>query len=99
MIKPYADRVVIKRIEEATTTPGGLHIPDNAKEKPLRGTVIATGPGKVSDYGERISMCASVGDVVIFGKYAGTEVEIDGENYLILRDEEIIGCTESSDLL
>jgi chaperonin GroES len=89
-IKPLADRVVVKPIEEEEKKQGGIIIPDTAKEKPQKGEVVAVGPGKVDDNGKRVPMEVKVGDKVLFGKYAGTEVEIDGEQYLIMRESDIL---------
>ena len=89
-VKPLADRVVIKALEEAETMRGGLYIPDTAKEKPQQGEVVAVGPGKLSDEGKRIEMELKVGDKVLYGKYSGTEVTIDNEQYLILRESDVL---------
>ena len=89
-VKPLADRVVVKASEEAETMRGGLYIPDTAKEKPQQGEVVAVGPGKLSDEGKRIEMELKVGDKVLYGKYSGTEVTIDGEQYLILRESDVL---------
>ena len=89
-VKPLADRVVVKPVEEAEQMRGGLYIPDTAKEKPQQGEVIAVGPGKVSDDGKRIDPEVKVGDRVLYGKYSGTEVTIDGEQYLILRESDVL---------
>ena len=89
-VKPLADRVVVKASEEAETMRGGLYIPDTAKEKPQQGEVVAVGPGKLSDEGKRIEMELKVGDKVLYGKYSGTEVTVDGENYLILRESDVL---------
>ena len=89
-VKPLADRVVVKATEEAEQMRGGLYIPDTAKEKPQQGEVIAVGPGKVSDDGTRIEPEVKVGDKVLYGKYSGTEVTIDGEQYLILRESDVL---------
>ncbi len=89
-VKPLADRVVVKPLEEAEQMRGGLYIPDTAKEKPQQGEVIAVGPGKVSDEGKRIDPEVKVGDKVLYGKYSGTEVTIDGEQYLILRESDVL---------
>ncbi|HEX8275349.1 MAG TPA: co-chaperone GroES [Longimicrobiaceae bacterium] len=89
-VKPLADRVVVKATEEAEQMRGGLYIPDTAKEKPQQGEVIAVGPGKVSDEGKRIEPEVKVGDKVLYGKYSGTEVTIDGEQYLILRESDVL---------
>ena len=89
-VKPLADRVVIKPLEEAETMRGGLYIPDTAKEKPQQGEVVAVGPGKLSDEGKRIEMELKVGDKVLYGKYSGTEVTVDAEQYLILRESDVL---------
>ncbi|HEV2146833.1 MAG TPA: co-chaperone GroES [Longimicrobiaceae bacterium] len=89
-VKPLSDRVVVKATEEAEQMRGGLYIPDTAKEKPQQGEVIAVGPGKVSDDGKRIDPEVKVGDKVLYGKYSGTEVTIDGEQYLILRESDVL---------
>ena len=89
-VKPLADRVVVKPLEEAEQMRGGLYIPDTAKEKPSQGEVVAVGPGKLSDEGTRLEMDVSVGDKVLYGKYSGTDVTLDGEEYLILRESDIL---------
>jgi chaperonin GroES len=89
-IQPLADRVVVQALEEAEQTRGGLYIPDTAKEKPQQGKVVAVGPGKLSDQGERLSPDVKEGDTVLYGKYSGTEVTVDGEEYLILRESDIL---------
>jgi chaperonin GroES len=89
-VKPLSDRVVVKATEEAEQMRGGLYIPDTAKEKPQQGEVIAVGPGKVSDDGKRIDPEVKVGDKVLYGKYSGTEVTVDGEQYLILRESDVL---------
>lgn len=89
MIKPLADRVVVKVLKEEEKTSGGLFLPDTAKEKPQIAEVVAVGPGKVED-GQRVAMEVKVGDHVIFAKYSGTEVKIDGVEYLILRESDIL---------
>ena len=89
-VKPLADRVVVKASEEAETMRGGLYIPDTAKEKPQQGEVVAVGPGKLSDEGKRIEMELKVGDKVLYGKYSGTEVTVDAESYLILRESDVL---------
>ena len=93
-IKPLHDRVVIKRIEQEEVRKGGIIIPDTAKEKPQQGEVVAVGPGRIDNKGNRIEMSVKVGDKVIFGKYAGTEVKIDGEEYLIMREDDILAVLE-----
>ena len=89
-VKPLADRVVVKASEEAETMRGGLYIPDTAKEKPQQGEVVAVGPGKLSEEGKRIEMELKVGDKVLYGKYSGTEVTIEGDQYLILRESDVL---------
>jgi chaperonin GroES len=89
-IKPLADRVVVEPLEAAEKTAGGLYIPDNAKEKPQKGKIIAAGPGKASDSGTVIKMEVKVGDTVLYGKYSGTEVQVDGKDYLIMRESDIL---------
>jgi chaperonin GroES len=89
-VKPLADRVVVKALEEAETMRGGLYIPDTAKEKPQQGEVMAIGPGKLSEEGKRIDMELKVGDKVLYGKYSGTEVTVDNEQYLILRESDVL---------
>ena len=89
-IQPLADRVVVRALEEAEQMRGGLYIPDTAKEKPQQGEIIAVGPGKVSEQGERIAPDVKAGDKVLYGKYSGTEVTVDGEQYLILRESDVL---------
>jgi chaperonin GroES len=86
---PLADRVVVRPLEAEEKTAGGLFIPDTAKEKPQQGEVMAVGPGKVSDDGTKITMEVKVGDKILYGKYSGTEVRIDGDDYLIMRESDI----------
>jgi chaperonin GroES len=88
-LNPLADRVVVKAAEAEEKTKGGIILPDTAKEKPVEGTVVAAGPGKISDNGELMKMTIKVGDKVLYGKYSGTEVTIDGEEYLIMRESDI----------
>lgn len=90
-IRPLNDRILIARVEEETKTAGGIIIPDTAKEKPLEGKVIATGPGKMAEDGKRIPLQVKAGDRVLFSKYAGTEVKIDGEAHLFMREDDILG--------
>ena len=90
-IRPLHDRVVVKRKEEERTSAGGIVIPDSAAEKPVKGEVIAVGNGKVSDSGEVRALDVKVGDQVLFGKYSGTEIKIDGDEVLIMREEDILG--------
>lgn len=89
MIKPLADRVLIEPAVAETQTKSGIFIPDNAKEKPMQGTIIAMGPGKRNEKGDIIAPEVKVGDVVLYGKYSGTEVTVDGKNYLIVRESDI----------
>jgi chaperonin GroES len=89
-LTPLHDRVIVKRIQEAETTKGGIIIPDTAKEKPVEGEIIAVGAGRREKGGERIPLDVAIGDKVFFGKYAGTEVKIDNEEYLILKEEDIL---------
>ena len=93
-IRPLQDRVIIKRIEEGEQIRGGIIIPDSAREKPQEGEVIAAGAGKKLDSGERLAMDVKEGDRVLFGKYAGTEVKLDDEDYLIMREDDILGVIE-----
>ncbi len=92
-VKPLGDRVLVKPQPAEEKTASGLYIPDTAKEKPQRGTVIAVGPGRIED-GKHIEMSVKEGDVVIFGKYAGSEIVLDGEEYLIMRESDILGILE-----
>lgn len=89
-IKPLADRVVVKALEEGEQMRGGLYIPDTAKEKPQEGEIVAVGPGKVNDDGSRSPMEVKAGDCVLYGKYSGTEVTVDGDEYLILRESDVL---------
>ncbi len=93
-VKPLYDRVLVQRIEEEEKTPGGIIIPDTAKEKPQQGKVIAVGPGRLNDKGERIPMEVKVNDKVLFSKYAGNEIKIDGVEYLIMREDDILAILE-----
>ncbi len=90
-IKPLHDRVIVKRIEEDTTTSGGIIIPDSAKEKPQEGEIIAVGEGKYKEDGSRQTLDVKEGDRVLFGKYSGSEITIDGEELLMMREDEILG--------
>ena len=89
-MEPLADRVVVQALDEAEQTRGGLYIPDTAKEKPQEGKVISVGPGKLSEQGERLAPDVKKGDTVLYGKYSGTEVTVEGEDYLILRESDIL---------
>jgi chaperonin GroES len=93
-IRPLQDRVIVKRVEEEEKTKGGIIIPDTAKEKPQEGQIIAVGPGKVTDDGKKIPMEVKVGDRVLFGKYSGSEIKIDDEEHLIMREDDILGIIE-----
>ncbi len=93
-IRPLHDRVIVRRMEEETTSPGGIVIPDSAAEKPSRGEIIAAGKGRTTDTGEVKAMDVAVGDKVLFGKYAGTEVKVDGEELLVMREDDIIAVIE-----
>ncbi|MGF1561996.1 MAG: co-chaperone GroES [Geminicoccaceae bacterium] len=95
MFRPLHDRVAVKRIDSDEKSTGGIIIPDTAKEKPMQGEVIAVGPGAKDDDGDRIAMDVNVGDVVLFGKWSGTEVKIDGEELLIMKESDIMGVLES----
>jgi len=93
-IRPLHDRVLAKRVQEEETTKGGIIIPDPAKEKPIEAKVVAVGTGRILDNGEVRALAVKKGDVVLFGKYGGTEVKIDGEEHLILREDDILGIIE-----
>jgi chaperonin GroES len=93
-IRPLQDRVIVKRVEEEEKTKGGIIIPDSAKEKPIEGKVIAVGGGKVLENGKKVAPDIKAGDSVLFSKYAGTEVKIDGEEHLIMREDDILGVIE-----
>ena len=90
-IKPLNDRVIVKRVEEEQKTGGGIIIPDTAKEKPQEGEVVAVGPGKRDDDGKRIALEIKEGDRILFGKYAGTEIKIDGEEHIFMHEDDILG--------
>jgi len=89
-IKPLADRVVVEPMEETEEMRGGLYIPDTAKEKPMQGTVVATGPGRRTDKGELIAVELKAGDRILYGKYSGTEVTVDGNEYLIIKESDVL---------
>jgi chaperonin GroES len=93
-IRPLQDRVIVKRVEEEEKTKGGIIIPDSAKEKPAEGKVIAVGKGKVGDDGKLHALDVKVGDRILFSKYAGTEVKVDGDENLIMREDDILGVIE-----
>jgi chaperonin GroES len=94
-LKPLADRLVVKPLEEEEVTPSGIVIPETAKEKPQKGEVLAIGPGARNDDGERVAMDVSVGDKVLFAKYGGTEIKVDGDKLLILRESDILAIIEN----
>ena len=93
-VKPLYDRLIVKRIEEKEQRKGGIIIPDSAKEKPMEGKVIAVGSGRIEKDGSRGKLEVKVGDRVLFGKYSGTEIKIEGEEHLILREDEVLGVVE-----
>jgi len=93
-VRPLHDRVIVKRLEEQEKTKGGIIIPDTAKEKPIEGKIIAVGSGKVMENGKRIPLQVKQGDKVLFGKYAGTDIKIEGEEHLIMREDDIIAIIE-----
>ena len=93
-IRPLNDRVLVKRLAEEEMTKGGIIIPDSAKEKPAEGEIVAVGSGKLNDKGERVAVDLKVGEKVLFSKYGGTEVKIGGEDYLIMREDDILGVVE-----
>ena len=92
--KPLNDRVLVKRLESEEKTAGGLFIPDTAKEKPSRGEVVAVGPGKCDDGGKRVPMSDKAGDIVLSNKYAGTEIKLDGEEHLVMREDDILAIID-----
>ncbi len=93
-IRPLNNRVLVKRIEELSRTPGGLFLPDSAKEKPVEGEVLAVGEGRVDDGGKLVPMAVQVGDRVVFSKYSGTEIKLEGEEYLLMREDDVLGIVE-----
>jgi chaperonin GroES len=93
-LRPLQDRILVRRVEEETKTKGGIIIPDTAKEKPAEGKVVAVGNGKMGDDGKRIPLSVKEGDRVLFGKYSGTEVKVESEEYLIMREDDILGIIE-----
>ena len=93
-MRPLLDRVLVKRVEADEKVKGGIIIPDTAKEKPLEGKVIAVGAGRLDDHGKRIPMEVKAGDRILFGKYAGTEIKIDDEEHIILKEDEILGIIQ-----
>lgn len=93
-VKPLEDRVLVKPIEAESKTESGLYLPETAKERPMQGTIVATGPGKLLDNGKRAQLTVKKGDTVVFGKYAGSEIEIKNVKHLILRENELLGVVE-----
>ncbi|MBU1056263.1 MAG: co-chaperone GroES [Proteobacteria bacterium] len=93
-LKPLHDRILVQRVEELATTKGGIIIPDTAKEKPAEGKVIAVGNGKIGEDGKKIPLEIKKGDTILFGKYSGTEVKIEGDEYLIMREDDVLGIIE-----
>jgi chaperonin GroES len=94
-VRPLHDRIIVQRIEEGEQKVGGIIIPDSAKEKPQQGKVIAAGAGKVKDDGQRTPLDVKAGDTILFGKYSGQEIKLDGEEYLIMREDEVLAILES----
>ena len=95
-VRPLHDRIIVQRLEEGEQKIGGIIIPDSAKEKPQQGKVIAAGTGKVKDDGKRIALDVKSGDLILFGKYSGQEIKLDGEDFLIMREDEVLGVIEGS---
>jgi chaperonin GroES len=93
-LRPLQDRIIVKRLEEEAKTAGGIFIPETAKEKPQKGEIVAVGNGKKTEDGKILPIDVKVGDKVLFGKYAGTEIKIDGQEYLIMREDDILGIME-----
>jgi chaperonin GroES len=93
-LRPLQDRILVQRVEEETTTKGGIIIPDTAKEKPAEGKVTAVGNGKIGEDGKRVALEVKKGDRILFGKYSGTEVKISGEEYLIMREDDVLGIID-----
>ena len=93
-LRPLQDRILVQRVEEEAKTKGGIIIPDTAKEKPAEGKVVAVGNGKIGDDGKRIALEVKKGDRILFGKYSGTEVKIGGDEYLIMREDDVLGIVE-----
>jgi chaperonin GroES len=95
-VRPLHDRIIVQRLEEGEQKVGGIIIPDTAKEKPQQGKVIAAGSGKVKDDGKRVALDVKAGDHILFGKYSGQEIKLDGEEFLIMREDEVLGVIEST---
>ena len=93
-VRPLHDRIIVQRLDEGEQKIGGIIIPDTAKEKPQQGKVIAAGSGKVKDDGKRVTLDVKAGDVILFGKYSGQEIKLEGEEYLIMREDEVLGVIE-----
>jgi len=93
-VRPLQDRILLKRVEEETKTKGGIFIPDTAKEKPQEGLVVSVGPGKVTESGTRVAPDVKAGDRVLFGKYSGTDIKIEGEEHLILREDDVLAVIQ-----
>ena len=93
-LRPMQDRIIVKRVDEEAKTAGGIFIPDTAKEKPQQGEVVAVGKGKKTEDGKVLPLDVKVGDKVLFGKYAGTEIKLEGQDYLIMREDDILGVVE-----
>jgi chaperonin GroES len=94
-VRPLRDRILVKRIEEGEQRVGGIIVPDTAKEKPMQGKVVAAGNGRITDEGKVMPLDVKVGDTILFGKYAGTEIKLEGEEYLIIREDEVLAILES----
>ena len=97
-VRPLHDRIIVQRIEEGEQKVGGIIIPDSAKEKPQQGKVIAAGSGKSKDDGKRVPLDVKTGDRILFGKYSGQEIKLDGEEYLIMREDEVLAVMENGDV-
>ena len=95
-VKPLGDRILVERIEQESKTAGGIIIPDNAKEKPKQAKVLAVGPGAKDENGKRIAMDVSVGDIVLFTQWAGSEIKVDGKDFLVLKESDVIGIIEDA---
>ena len=96
-VRPLHDRILIQRLDEGEQKVGGIIIPDSAKEKPQQGKVIAAGHGKSNDDGKRVALEVKAGDTILFGKYSGQEIKLDGEDYIIMREDEVLGVIEGGD--
>jgi chaperonin GroES len=96
-VRPLHDRIIVQRLEEGEQRIGGIIIPDSAKEKPQQGKVMAVGSGKVKDDGKRIALDVRAGDLILFGKYSGQEIKVDGEEYLIMREDEVLGVIDGAE--